>query len=188
MTPEAYLQAERRGSREEYGKFEFHDGKLIEMGGATKEHNRISLNLSGLFWQGLMNKPFEAFHSDMRTFAPQANSYFYPDLVVCQGEAKFKDQEFDNLTNPSLIIEILSSSTASIDRGAKFAAYRSIDTLNEYLLIASQSMQVEHYQKQQQHEWKIVIYEKPEDTLTLLGGEMTLSLRDIYRNLPFIQK
>lgn len=183
MTAEAYLEAERKGSREEYGKFEYHNGQLIAMGGATKEHNRISLNLSGLFWQSLLDKPYEAFHSDMRTFAPQSNSYFYPDLVVCQGEARFKDKEFDNLMNPALIVEILSASTAAIDRGTKFAAYRSIESLNEYLLISSQTLLVEHYQRQQQNEWRIIIYQQLEDELLLLNGQVRLSLRDIYRNV-----
>lgn len=183
MTAEAYLEAERKGSREEYGKFEYHNGQLIAMGGATKEHNRISMNLSVLIGSQLLNKPYEAFHSDMRTFAPQSNSYFYPDLVVCQGEAQFKDKEFDNLMNPALIVEILSASTAAIDRGTKFAAYRSIESLNEYLLISSQSLMVEHYLRQQQNEWRIIIYHQLKDKLSLLDGQVRMSIGDIYRNV-----
>ncbi len=137
LTTEAYLEAEHNGTREDYGKYEYHNGELVLMGGASKEHNRISLNLSGLLWQALLEKPYEVFHSDMRTFAPDANSYFYPDLVVCRGEAQFKDDAFDNLINPALVIEILSPSTKAKDRDFKFEAYRSIATLNEYLLICS---------------------------------------------------
>lgn len=111
------------------------------------------------------------------------NSYFYPDLVVSSGEAQFKDKEFDNLTNPALVIEILSASTTSVDRGVKFTAYRSIDTLQEYLLVASQTMLVEHYQRQQQNEWKLMIYQQPDDMLSLLNGLVKVNLQDIYRNV-----
>jgi len=81
MSPEAYLEAERNGTREEYGKFEYHNGVFVEMGGATKEHNRTSMNLSVALGSQLLDTSFEVFHSDMRTHAPLANSYFYPDLV-----------------------------------------------------------------------------------------------------------
>lgn len=183
MTAEAYLEAERKGSREEYGKFEYYNGELIEMGGASKEHNRISLNLSGLFWQAFLDKPHDVFHSDMRTYAPQTNSYFYPDLVVSNGEAQFKDDGFDNLTNPVLIVEVLSASASSNDRGVKFASYRSIETFSEYLLVASQNELVEYYQRQRQNEWKLVIYQNDEDTFSLLDDKITLSVADIYRNV-----
>ena len=183
MSPEAYLKAERRGTREEYGKFEYHDGTLVEMGGASKEHNRIASNLSGMLWQALLDQPFEVFHSDMRTYAPLANSYFYPDLVVSQGEAQFKDDEFDNLINPVLVIEILSDSTSAKDRGAKFAAYRSIDTLQEYLLVSTNKKLVEHFLRQQQNEWKLTIYQEEADEVSLLDGQVSLSLKDIYRNV-----
>lgn len=183
LSPEAYLEAERSGSREDYGKFEYHNGELIEMGGATKEHNRVSSNLSGLLWQSLINTSYEVFHSDMRTYSPSTNSYFYPDLVVSQGEAQFKDDEFDNLVNPALVIEILSKSTSAKDRGVKFAGYRSIDTLQEYLLVASQQKQIEYYQRQQQNEWKLIIFQQDADELSLLDDQVKLKLGDIYRNV-----
>jgi Uma2 family endonuclease len=183
MSPEAYLEAERKGTREEYGKFEFHNGVLVEMGGASKEHNRISMNLSVALGSQLLDASFEVFHSDMRTHAPEANSYFYPDLVVSQGEAQFKDDEFDNLINPILVIEILSDSTSDKDRGAKFAAYRSIDSLQEYLLVSTKKQLIEHYQRQQQNEWKLTIYQKEADEVSLLDGQVSLPLRDIYRNV-----
>ena len=183
LTAESYLEAERRGTREEYGNYEYHNGECILMGGASKEHNRISTNLILLIGPQLAEKPYELFHSDMRTFAPEANSYFYPDLVICQGEAQFKDDEFDNLTNPALIIEILSPSTGAKDRGFKFEAYRSIATLSEYLLIAPDHRLLEHYQRQQPHEWKLTICQEANNTLYLLDDAVTLPLSDIYRRV-----
>ncbi len=183
LTAEAYLEAEHQGIREEDGKYEYHNGELVLMGGASKEHNRVSVNLILLIGSQLAEKPCEVFHSDMRTFAADANSYFYPDLVVCQGEAQFKDDAFDNLVNPALVIEILSPATKTKDRGFKFEAYRSIATLNEYLLIAPDGLMIEHYQRQQPNEWKLTIFRNAEDTLALLDGMVTLRLSDIYRNV-----
>lgn len=183
LTAEAYLRAEREGTREEYGKYEYHNGELVLMSGASKEHNRISTSLILLIGPQLAEQPYELFHSDMRTFAPKANSYFYPDLVICQGEAQFRDDEFDNLMNPALVIEILSPSTRAKDRGFKFESYRGIDTLNEYLLVAPDKLLVEHYQRQQPNEWKLTIFQHPEDSFSLLDGTVTLRLSDIYRNM-----
>lgn len=183
LTAEAYLEAERNGTQEEYGKYEYHDGELVLMGGASKEHNRVSTNLILLIGTQLTDKSYELFHSDMRTFAPDANSYFYPDLVVCQGEAQFKDDEFDNLINPALVVEILSPSTSAKDRGVKFEAYRSIASLNEYLLISPKSVLVEHYQRQQPNEWKLTIHQEADAMLSLLDNSVTLRLSDVYRNV-----
>ncbi|MEM9676173.1 MAG: Uma2 family endonuclease [Bacteroidota bacterium] len=183
MSSESYLEAEQNGTKEEYGKFEYHNGTLVEIGGASKEHNRISMNLSIALGSQLLDTSFEVFHSDMRTHAPKANSYFYPDLVVSQGGALFRDDEFDNLTNPVLVIEILSDSTSAKDRGTKFAAYRSIDSLQEYLLVSTNKQLIEHYQRQQQNEWKLTIYQEEADEVSLLEGQVSLSLNDIYRNV-----
>jgi Uma2 family endonuclease len=186
LTAAEYLAQERKGIREKDGKYEFLLGKLLPMGGASKEHNTISMNLSGLLWNLLQNETYQVFHSDMRTYTPKTDSYFYPDLVVVKGEPQFQDEKFDNLLNPFLIIEILSASTASFDRGEKFAAYRSIPSLQEYLTISSENLLAEHYVRIKENEWKITIYQQVEDTLPLLGGEVSLTLKEIYKNLSGI--
>jgi len=186
LTAEEYLTQERKGIREKDGKNEFYAGKLLPMGGASKEHNTISMNLSGLLWNLLQNLSFTAFHSDMRTYTPKTDSYFYPDLIVVKGEPEFQDEEFDNLLNPYLIIEILSASTASFDRGEKFEAYRSIPSLKEYITISSESLLAEHYVKLKENEWKITIYQQIENVLPLLDGEIDLALEKVYKNLPSI--
>jgi len=186
LTAAEYLAQERKGIREKDGKYEFHTGKLLPMGGASKEHNTISMNLSGLLWNLLQNLSFTAFHSDMRTCTPKTDSYFYPDLIVVKGEPEFQDEEFDNLLNPFLIIEILSASTASFDRGEKFEAYRSIPSLQEYLTISSETLLAEHYVKMKENEWKITIYQQIEDVLPLLDGEVSLALTGIYKNISNI--
>lgn len=183
LTSAAYLAQERKGIREKDGKYEFHSGKLILMGEATREHNRISMNLSGLLWNLFQDKPYSVFHSDMRTYALQTDSYFYPDLVVVQGEPQFQDDTFDNLLNPYMIIEILLASTASFDRGEKFAAYRSIPSLREYLTVSSETMLAEHFVRMKENEWKLTIYQQAEDTLPLFNDQFPLVLKKVYKNV-----
>ena len=123
----------------------------------------------------------------MRTFAPPTGSYFYPDLVLVKGEPAFKDDAFDNLLNPLIVIEILSKSTASFDRGEKFKTYRDIPSLEHYLAISSTSYFIEHYQKLNESEWKLKIIEGEAKDFQLLDG-LHLSMKDIYRNVKFAEK
>ena len=187
ITEEQYLKEEREGIRELDGKHEFHLGKKIFMGGATKEHNAISTNLTVLIGSFILNKEYQLYHSDMRTYAPATGSYFYPDLVLIKGEPEFKDGTFDNLLNPVLVIEILSKSTASFDRGEKFKTYRDIASLEHYLAISSTSYLIEHYQKLNESEWKLKIIEGEDKDFELLEG-LHLSMKDIYRNVKFAAK
>jgi len=187
ITEEQYLKEERKGIRELDGKYEFHLGKKIFMGGATKEHNAISTNLTGLIWFFIRDKEYQLYHSDMRTYAPATGSYFYPDLVLIKGEPAFKDGTFDNLLNPVLVIEILSKSTASFDRGEKFKTYRDIPSMEHYLAISSTSYMIEHYQKLNESEWKLKIIDGEDKQFELLDG-LHLSMKDIYRNVKFEAK
>ncbi len=187
ITEEQYLKEEREGIRELDGKYEFHLGKKIFMGGAIKEHNTISTNLTVLIGSFILDKDYQPYHSDMRTFAPATGSYFYPDLVLVKGQPAFKDGTFDNLLNPVLVIEILSKSTASFDRGEKFKTYRDIPSLEHYLAISSTSFMIEYYQKLNKSEWKLKIVEGEGEAIDILDG-LRLSMKDIYRNVKFAAK
>lgn len=185
ITAEQYLKEERAGIREKDGKYEFHQGKKIFMGGATKEHNAISTNLTGLIWSFIRDKDYQLYHSDMRTFTPKTNSYFYPDLVMVKGEPQFQDDSFDNRLNPCLIIEILSKSTSGFDKGDKFSAYRSIESLEHYITVSSTSLMIDHYRKVKENEWNLLIYSAKDEQMTLFDGVLSLPMNDIYRNVRF---
>lgn len=187
ITEEQYLKEERAGIRELDGKYEFHQGKKILIGGATKEHNAISTNLTVLIGSFILNKNYQLYHSDMRTYAPATGSYFYPDLVLVKGEPEIKDNTFDNLLNPVLVIEILSKSTAGFDRGEKFKTYRDIHSLEHYLAISSTSCTIEYYKKLDKNEWKLKIIDGEDKQFELLDG-LQLSMKDIYRNVRFAEK
>ena len=142
MTPEEYLALERSSLDI---KHEFFNGEIFAMVGAKINHVRINANLTGeLRNQFKGNKSTcEVLPNDMRVKIE--TGYVYPDIAISCGDAEFEDNEFDTLTNPVVIIEILSDSTEAFDRGKKFAYYRAIPTLKEYILVSQNECHVEQY-------------------------------------------
>ena len=149
LTPEEYLESERKSEE----RHEYFNGEIFAMSGAKRNHNKVATNVSGLIWQHLKGKDCESYSNDMRVFVPKTGLYTYPDLVVVCGEPKFKDNVFDTLLNPILLIEVLSDSTEGYDRGKKFQHYRSIESLREYVLISQDEARIEKYLKQGDGFW-----------------------------------
>jgi Uma2 family endonuclease len=186
FSPQDYLVWERKQRL----KHEFIDGKLYTMGGASKKHNKITFNINGLLWfiqQTITN--FEAFTTDMRTYAPLKKSYFYPDIVVVKGQDEYLDNEFDTLTNPTVVIEVASKSTKSYDKSKKFDFYRSIPSLEEYFLVSQTEYYISHFYKNAQNEWVVGdILQSPTDVLKVKSLSIELKLSDIYRGIDFKAK
>jgi Uma2 family endonuclease len=171
--------------RQQKLKHELINGKIYTMGGASKKHNQINFNLNGLLYivRRLLNN-FTAFSTDMRTFIPLKESYVYPDIVIVKGEDKYLDKEFDTLTNPTVVFEVLSKSTKQFDKSKKFGYYRSIESLKEYVLISQSEYHVVHYYKNAQLEWvigEILINEN--DVLELRNLDVKMPLKDIYEGI-----
>jgi Uma2 family endonuclease len=171
--------------RQQKLKHELINGKIYTMGGASKKHNQINFNLNGLLYivRRLLNN-FTAFSTDMRTFIPLKESYVYPDIVIVKGEDKYLDKEFDTLTNPTVVFEVLSKSTKQFDKSKKFGYYRSIESLKEYVLISQSEYHVVHYYKNAQSEWvigEILINEN--DVLGLRNLDIQMPLKDIYEGI-----
>jgi Uma2 family endonuclease len=178
---QAYLERERKLPTGE--KYEYINGKIIEMGGATEKHNTIFANLFGELYISLKSKPYRLYASDMRVHNPITESYFYPDVTVVRGAPLLKDQAFDNLLNPCLIIEILSPGTEEYDRVDKFTAYQSILTLEEYMLVSTEKRQVEYFRKETANQWQKIVFTKADDRVVLFKGETSIQLSDIYINI-----
>ena len=142
LTVEEYLAMERSSQE---GKCEFVDGQIFAMVGASREHNLIGVNITRELSNQLKGKPCEAYANDMRVKAAEAKGYHYPDIVVVCGKPEFEGGHLDTLLNPTVLIEILSSSTEAYDRGGKFAAYRKIQSLHEYLLVSQEEPFIERY-------------------------------------------
>lgn len=179
VTPDEYLALERRA---EY-KNEYFDGEVFAMVGASRKHNLINTNVVSELHRQLRGKPCEVYPSDMRVRIPSANVYTYPDAVVVCGEPRFEDAEVDTLLNPTVIVEVLSRSTASYDRTVKFGLYRTLESLAEYLLIAQNDFRVEHYVRQPDGRWTLTDIRAPEASVELDSIQCSPLLRDIYEKV-----
>ena len=181
MTPEEFLAFERASDE----KHEYRDGLIVAMSGAKRAHNLISVNIGSSLHASLKNKDCETYMSEMRVFVPKVRLYTYPDIVVVCGEPKFIDDEFDTLTNPLLLIEILSDSTEGYDRGLKFQNYRSIDSLKEYVLVSQNTESIEKYMKHGDGFWLLSEAIGLDDSITLESIDCNLTLADVYNKVKF---
>ena len=183
LTAEEYLAIERKAER----KSEFYDGEMFLMAGATREHNLIVTNVVRELSNQLKGKPCETYPSDMRVRVPATETYTYPDVVVVCDEPQFDDKEFDTLLNPTLIIEVLSRSTASYDKGGKFAHYRTIESLKEYVVVAQNRYEIEHHAKQADGRWVLTDVRGLERKVELESINCALDLREVYERVELSQ-
>ena len=179
LTPEEYLAIERKA---EY-KSEYVNGEMIAMTGASRIHNLITANIIGELRQQLKEAQCEVYSNDMRVRIPATGLYTYPDAIVVCGEPKLEDAFFDTLLNPTFVIEVLSSSTESHDRGQKFSDYRTVESLAEYLLVAQKEYRVEQYAKQSDERWLLTDIRSIEGTVELISVPCSLALREIYHKV-----
>ena len=159
-------------------KHEFYRGQMFAMAGGTYQHARIGLNVTTELAVRLRGKPCQPMNSDMRVSTPSGLNT-YPDAsVYCHAPALTDNNR--TLLNPVLIIEVLSPSTRSYDRGDKFMHYRSIPSLQDYLLIDSETVLVEHYQRIGTYEWHLHEYRHLTDAVTLASVGQTLVIACFY--------
>lgn len=148
-SPEEYLELEVNSEI----RHEYIDGQIIPMTGGTPNHNQLALNLSGTLNFLLKRQPYRVFITDQRLWIPKRRIYTYPDVMVVQTPLEYQEGRKDTLVNPVMIAEVLSKSTKSYDRDEKFAAYRTISSFCEYILIDQYTMHVEHYCKTDNNKW-----------------------------------
>lgn len=180
-SPEEYLALDRRAEV----KSEYIDGEIVAMAGASREHNLIALNFAAELHFQLKGHPCETYMADMRLGVDLAHNYAYPDVAVVCGEPEFLDDSHsDILLNPTVLVEVLSPSTEDYDRGRKFARYRRLGTLTDYVLVAQDRMQVEHYTRAGMR-WSLVEYGEPDAVIELPSIGCCLTLADVYARVVF---
>ena len=175
FTPEEYIALERKA----HFKSEYFDGHIIAMSGASRAHNRITLDISTELNIQLRGKDCEVFSSDMRVRSGDSDAYFYPDVVVVCGKQEFEDDVLDTLLNPILVVEVLSP-----DRGEKFTRYKHLASLQEYVLVSQDKVWVEHHRRHVA-QWMLSHYRALDEVLLLPSIGCQLSLRDIYLRITF---
>lgn len=180
-TPEEYLALEETA---EY-KSEYIDGQIIPMAGGTANHNRIAGNFYAVMNFAFRQKEYEVFNSDMRLWLPQKRIYTYPDAMIIVGEPEFYNNRTDIITNPQVIVEVLSKSTKGYDREDKFQAYRTIASFQEYLLIDQTRIHVEQFSKTGKKQWNLREYDEEDEAIALVTVPFEITLQDLYDKVNF---
>jgi Uma2 family endonuclease len=178
-TPEEYLEFEVNSEN----RHEFINGEIVLMTGGTPNHNQIAGNFYAALNFALKRQPYRVFVTDQRLWIPRKRIYTYPDVMVVQGELQFQEGRRDTITNPLIIAEVLSESTRSYDKDAKFAAYRTIPSFQEYLLIDQYTMHIEHYFKTERKRWIFYEYDDADEILSLNSFSFQITLADIYNKV-----
>jgi len=184
ITPDEYLVMEREADF----RSEYYNGEIFAMAGASRKHNLVCGNVFAAIHRQFRNRSCEVYTGDMRVRVSETGLYTYPDVLAVCEPPRFDDEEKDTLLNPTLIIEVLSKSTESYDRGEKFAHYRTIGSLKEYILISQNWFRIEHYMRQSGSQWMLSEFSDPEDTVELPSVGCSLKLSEVYDKVEFSQK
>lgn len=179
-TVEEYLALEEKAEF----RSEYDDGEIVAMAGSSLNHARIIKNISRLLDEKL--KDFcESFTTDVKVQVESYRKFYYPDVLIICGKPEFYEKRKDTVINPVLIVEILSDSTEAKDRGEKMLAYRTLESLREYVLVSQNKPIVEQYIRNADENWihKATIGLKSIVRFESVGIE--LSLEEIYQRIGF---
>jgi Uma2 family endonuclease len=176
LTPEAYFAWEEQ----QLEKHEYIDGQVYAMSGSSVNHGRIAIKLTALFDPHAASSGCITGNSDIRVNIVGTSNYTYPDAsVTCDDRDKTTTQY---ITYPCLIVEVLSASTESYDRGGKFRMYRHNPVLTDYLLVSSTSIEIDLYHKNEAGDWVIINYQAG-DTIVLQSINLSFPIEQVYRGL-----
>jgi len=177
-----WLEGERASLE---GRSEYVGGEVFAMTGASVEHNAIVANIVRELGTQMKGRPCQVYANDLKVRIRSADAGKYPDLIALCGEHQFQDGRRDVLLNPSLIVEVLSDSTEAYDRGDKFALYRQIPSLREYLLVSQHRVQVELYSRSADGRWTLTDFSALTDSVPLASVDCTLSLAEVFDKVEF---
>jgi Uma2 family endonuclease len=180
-TPEEYLELEENA---EY-KNEYIDGEIIPMTGGTTNHNKIAGNFYKKFPLTIKGQDYEIYIGDVKLWIPHFRIYTYPDVIVVKDKPIYAGTGTTTITNPWLIVEVLSNSTKNYDKTDKFKYYRSIPEFQEYIMIDQYSFAVEQFAKKAVGQWIFQEYEGAEAILVLDSIDFQIAFRDIYERVNF---
>lgn len=184
FTPDEYREIEETAAE----RHEYCNGEIIVMPGGSEVHSRITVNITAYLHLALRDTNYQTYNSDLRIWIPDFNHGTYADVLIIDGEPEFHDNRTDEIINPSLIIEVLSPSTQSYDRGDKFRKYRSLASFREYVLVSQTEPYIEHYHKQEDpnhHRWQLQVYDQIDQAISLQTLNVEISLPEIYRRIKF---
>jgi Uma2 family endonuclease len=178
LTPAEYLELERKAEI----KSEYINGQMFAMSGASLRHSVIAGNFFREISSQLRDRNCTAVMNDLRVKVSPTGLYTYPDIVAVCGDPELEDEFQDTLLNPTVIVEVLSPSTEAYDRGEKFAQYRSLDSLHEYVLVSQNKIRIEHFRRDG-HQWILSEVNTPDAVLHLTSIDCHIPLVTIYEKV-----
>ena len=179
-TPEEYLAREEAA---EY-KSEYIDGEIFPIAGGTTNHNQVAGNFSAELIFAFKELDYRVFINDVRLWIPERRIYTYPDVMVVEGEPEYFEDD-NTITNPKIIVEVLSDSTKGYDRSDNFEAYRTIPSFVEYILLDQTKIHIEQYSKTANKRWSFREYDAEDEAITLTSVDIEIALEDIYNKVKF---
>ena len=174
-----YLQLEETAAY----KNEYQDGEIVPMTGGTTDHNKIALNFAAYLKFALKGQKYNIFIGDVKLWIAQYRQATYPDVMLIEGEPIYYETGKTTITNPRLIVEVLSKSTQNYDQGDKFLYYRSLPEFQEYILISQSRPYIMQYNKTEENKWLLTEYEGENTSLSLTSVNFDLSFQEIYEGV-----
>ncbi len=174
MTREAYLEFERSSEQ----RYEFVNGKLVEVEVAKRLHELLVATITAILFPKLRGTEWNVYASNLKIAIDAFGNYRFADVSVIRGEASFVGEDITN--DATVLFEILSESTANVDRGEKFAEYQTLPSLEEYVLVSTEKVQVEVYHRDNRTEWTYQVLQNKSDKLQLRGIGVEMTLAEIY--------
>jgi len=162
-------------------KHQYLDGEVFAMAGASDAHVTIALNVAMALRQHLRGGPCSVFISDMKLRAEEDNAFFYPDVFVTCADADRAQAQYKSA--PSLVVEVLSPSISAYDRGAKFAAYRKLPSLGEYLLIDSERLSADLFRRDEAGRWVLYPFDAAQQQVEFASVGLSLPLQALYEDV-----
>jgi Uma2 family endonuclease len=181
LSPQEYLVRERQADF----RSEFYRGEMFALAGASWEHTLIKDNLARETGNQLKVGPCRVVTSDLRVKITATELYTYSDIVVVCDEPQFEDDHFDTLLNPRVLVQVLSDSTEKYDRGTKFAHYRQIPSLQEYVMVAQDRPLVERYVRQADATWVMTVFDDLPQTFAFASIAAQVARAEVYRGVTF---
>jgi Uma2 family endonuclease len=180
---EEYLEIERTSET----RSEYLAGEMFAMGGASEQHVMIVSNILSQLSGQLRKRDCRVYATDLRLKVSPTGLYTYPDIMVACSEIRFLDDRRDTLLNPMIIFEVLSESMQAYDRGKKFEHYRSLESLQEYVLVDQAKPHVEQYLRQPDNKWLLGECNSLDAAVELSSIGCTLPMAEIYHKVEFEQ-
>jgi Uma2 family endonuclease len=181
LNPEEYLKIERAAEI----RSEYYDGVMYAMAGGSYPHSVINVNLVRELSSALRKRGCFVVSSDARLRVSSGRVYTYPDIMAGYDPPRFADDQKDTLLNPALVIEVLSPSTEAHDRGYKFAQYRQLESLREYVLVSQREPRVERFERQADGRWVLSEHVGLDAICRFESVDCEIPLTDIYENIAF---